>query len=990
MPWTNIRPIIPPPAGIRQQWTRAIIRNTLYMFQQGTPFIMEVDTSIPGDVNIIDQVPTFLNMAGIEGIFEARSRMGAWDTTNSIFWSDTTDVLDFVPDLKTRANSVKVDALKGNIIMILPATEGFIIYTTANIVGARYAPNTQKVFEFFEISDNLGIFSDYSVMVGEGETAHYAYTNGGLYRIQNQRGGAEPIATEVSDYITSFQQSPRISFHLNRYIALWLFGEGVDDARTVRQRNFIDAVTYWRQNRFPYEEYLNQYLNMQGLLAIDGGIGFTDEFPLLCYPEIPGLCDDNVLWYAFIDEWNLIELEVKTAQVEAWISDGGTGLQWISSASDRGLGTPEDLLVLSDETYDTYLPDGRPIYQDAVTLLRYSFDPNALMMYQAYVFQAKDLENSNHIQSLNAYFSTAHTTTRNPRVRHDVISQDPAIQVISDVTEPAEILADRRTLEYASAETKDPNTGNITFTNVRKITTEAFATQTRRVEIESFSILVNGAFVETRFPADGGSHDGDILSTSQVVIDSAATRSAQGLSYIDASNFLGLFDSDVNLARFFIQQDPSGLFAKGQPVNTLADDTHEASGALPPNLTQYRTWSTGSDLAAHTDRCTFANMRNFTQNRAYGSQHFVADLTETLFFEGVDDDTNEDVYSRRLEQINTITYPNFDVFGDDILTLDPIILIDEIPIKSEIIPTAFATVTRADGAKPATYLEQYYQDSLIEGISLLQVFQNAGWTIGAPPASVPNTPPTFLISGGSPGNVYNLDPTGSFEEYFGTGLLCQRLIDFNVTNDNISGSDNKFVPFEQEVLPDITLPETVFLTQTGAPGQLYPLYNRALIFDRLLEKWGTCDVDFRLFLDYSPINEITYDPILEEFVTRFTYDNFLSRLGSLSPTGMLVLFDDQPDDAYLVYGKIGWRRSKLTMMSEIFMEFAENCNANFILESSLDRRTLDPYNMRSIPLVRAGETWHGTVSARWFNLVIRGRRFHLTGLEFQGITLGRE
>ena len=993
MPWTNIRPITPPAAGIRLLWTKAIIRNTLYLFQQGTEFIMRVDTSTPGDVEIIDETPTFLNLAGIEGIFEARSRMGAWDSTNSIFWSDTSDVLDFVPDLKTRANSVKVDALKGNIIMILPATEGFIIYTTANIVGARYAPNTQKVFEFFEISDNIGIFSDYSVMIGESETAHYAFTNGGLYRIENKRGGAQPITPEVTDYITSFQQSPRLSFHLNRYIAIWLFGEGVDDARTVRQKNFIDAVTYWRQNRFPYDEYLNSYTHMQGLLAPDAGYDFTDGFPLTCYPEIPLVCDDNVLWYSYVEESNLIELEIVDVETRGWIANDVDSEFFISAASDKATYNRTEL-HLSEDTVDKYRPNGFPLYERSRILLRYSFDPNALIMYQAYVWQAQDLNNFHHLQTIQSRFSDGQVYDVNPRVLHDEISSDPAIQVISDVTTPAAVAGDRRFLEYESFEVFNPTANTITYTNVRKITTESFSAQTSRLEIESFSRVFNASFIETRFPADGGSHDGDLIAADTEVIDVGATAQSQGLDFIDPSNNLGLFEGDDAFRLFFIQENPDGFAKEGQFVRCLADSTHEASGTVPPNFTEYKIWSTGSDIVGHSDRCTYANIRNFTNNRAYAAFNQFRDLTIVLKFEFTDIDTNEDVYSRRLTQENTDSYPDFDLLGPDILTLPSVPLIEEIPIKQQTNAIAFATVTRADGAKPATFLEQYYQDSLIQEVPLLQIFQENGWTVTGPPAVIPNTPPTFDVAGGSPGNQYNAVVTGSFAEYFGAGLLCNKLIDFPVSANTLSDVDpdfdSKFQPFEQEVLPDISLPETVFLTQTGAPGQLYPVYNRALVFDRLLEKWGTCDTDFRLFLDFSPINEVTYDPILEEFVTRFTYDNFLSRLGMLAVTGMLIQFDDQPDDAYLVYGKIGWRRSKLTMMSEVFMEFAENPNANFILESSLDRRTLDPYNMRSIPLVRAGETWHGTVSARWFNFVIRGRRFHLTGLEFQGTTLGRE
>ena len=50
----------------------------------------------------------FVNFDAIEGLFEARSRLGLWDTDNSHYWGDTADVLNFTPDLRTRANTVKV------------------------------------------------------------------------------------------------------------------------------------------------------------------------------------------------------------------------------------------------------------------------------------------------------------------------------------------------------------------------------------------------------------------------------------------------------------------------------------------------------------------------------------------------------------------------------------------------------------------------------------------------------------------------------------------------------------------------------------------------------------------------------------------------------------------------------------------------------------------------------------------------------------------
>ena len=1002
MPWQKIYDTTVPPVGVRTLWTRAIVQNKLYFFRQGNPFILELDTSTPGAVEIIEQVDTngFVNMDAIEGVFEARSRLGLWDTDNSHYWGDTADVLNFTPDLRTRANTVKVDALKGNIILVLGSTEGFITYTTANIVGGTYAQQSQKVFNFFEIADNLGIFSDYSVTKAEDGT-HFAYTNGGLYKVSNNKGGLQPFATEVTDYLTSFQQSPRLSHHLNRYLAVWLHDEGIEFGRTIRQKNFVDAATYWRQ-QFAYPDYLNNPGVFLEALTPDAGYPFNDGFPFACYPEV-GLCPpetaSNILWGMAVQEYPNYELEKIELDIVEW-DDTGVPLQFIPVHKDPITGE-----IVAATSYkrnqwvatEASTADIRLNHRGFAlgVFNRFGFDPHELLMYQSYVWQAEDKENADHILN-DSIMADDELSSVNDQWEHTVTFRDPSPQLISDTTVvDDDIRDDFKKGTYETVFEHDLNTNEFVFTNLRIIETEVFGPNTRTTKIESFTVRFSDTPITTvESPSDFGARDGEIITgPTPVVTVPPADSTTDGVVFLAnprAGSLVGAYEVDFNF-----QTEFNGLIAVDGESDKAEIDFNRAfqeivalGDSTSNPATDYRKWSTGSTLAATSDRCTYGNLRNFTKNRGITATEITRTFTTRLQYAG-DDIAGDSIYIHIREQTVDVKY-NIERLYPDLPNLP--VAPTTIPQKYDLYPVPLATITRLDGANPSAVIKQYYEDSVIEGVDIRQIYLNNGWIVAAPPSAVPFVPPTFQQASPPAGNWYNgTDPSGTFLEYFLKGLQCGKLTPFGVWPWNID-TVGKFQEGLEPIpsLPDLTGPETVFLTQTGAPGQFFPTWTRVIIWDRLLERWGTCDVPLSLFIDFSPINEVTYDPILEEAVTRFTYDNFLSRLGAVLESGVTTMWDDAPEDSFIVYGKIGFRRSKITMMQEIFLEFAENPNANIILESSLDRRTLDPYNMRSEPIFRAGHTWYGTISARWFNIIVRGSRWHLTGLEYMGSTLGKE
>ncbi len=1004
MAWQKIYDIVPPGGSVRNLWSKAVVQNQLFLFHQTNPFFLIVDTTVPGAVTITESIDTggFLNMAAIQGIHEARSRLGYWDTDNSQGWGDTADVLDFTPSLRTRANTVKVDAVKGNIIYILGSTEGFITYTTANIVGATYDSSSQKVFNFFEIADNIGVFSDYSITKAD-DGQHFAYTNGGLYKVQNQRGGLAPFATEVTDYITSFQQSPRLSHHLNRYLAIWLHDEGIEFARTVRQRNFLDAETYWRQ-QFAYNpEYLNNPPVFLEALTPNTGHKFNDGLPFDCYPEVP-LCpdQDNILWGLAAQDFPNFELEEIEIDSIEW-DDGGTGAEYIPLKINT-VTLEQDFA----ESYkrQQYVPTRASFAKVATEfpgftinpVVRYGFDPHALLMYQAYIWQAEDNNNFQHLLS-KSIMEDNQTASVNDTWEHPVNSRTGVVNV-SDTTIAAVIDVTLRSGSYESSVAEDLDADEYVFTNSRLIVIEDAIANTRRIIVDTAEVRLDRNPTEVRI-VDSGASDGLIFAGPTPVVTSIpANQGTQGIAYL-ANAVVGDYEDDTIFATNFLtpisvdnltdlttegEYDETELNIVFQEVATLGTEAYEVGW-------QPQVWSTGSIISAVSDRCTYGEIRNFTKNRAVTDTITTRTFTTFFDFQGEDPDTGESVYLLRREQDIETDYNQNRLHPDLLNEPGP-----DISLKYSLLPVPLAIITNETGANPAGVLKPMFAYAATQGIDIRQAYADWGWTVLTPPAAMPYVPPEFTQAAPPIGNTYNgTDPSGTFEEYFTEGLHCTRLLPREVWPVHLStlgnGFDNKFENALEKFFnqPDLTGPETVFLTQTGAPGQFFPIWNRVLIWDRLLQRWGTCDQPLALFIDLSPINEVTYDPILEDAVTRFTYDNFLSRLGAVLENGQTVMWDDAPEDSYLVYGKIGFKRSGLTMMQEIFLEFAENPNANIILESSLDRRTLDPYNMRSEPIFRAGHTWHGTISARWFNIIVRGSRYHLTGMEFLGLPLtGRE
>jgi len=202
--------------GVFNPWTWAIVKNRLYCYRNGQGAGTYVLRLLQDGTAWEQLTPTFANMAQIEGIFEARGRLGMWDTTGSIYTSSVTDPIDFTPAIKTHANVTKVDAVRGNIVLVLGFKDGFIIYSTASIIQATYQGGT-TIFKYRSLNKTQGILNTDAVTVVDDVT-QFAYTQAGLYAVTQQ--GLQAISPEASTYIQSSKISPRLDFLENRYLSI--------------------------------------------------------------------------------------------------------------------------------------------------------------------------------------------------------------------------------------------------------------------------------------------------------------------------------------------------------------------------------------------------------------------------------------------------------------------------------------------------------------------------------------------------------------------------------------------------------------------------------------------------------------------------------------------------------------------------------------------------------------------------------------------------
>ena len=210
-------------------WSSCVIDNTLYMYQAGLSCYYKTNTST-GSLVLDAVIPSFLNMAGQEGIFKAGTRLGFWDALNSISWSSAVDMADFTPAIETIAGNMTFSDVLGDIILIKEHGKGFIVYSESSIVGVRYQESDNIIWDASIIFSSTGILSPDAVVTGSGESEHFVSSNKGfihigVYSYLTLKYDAAYLFVELFDFLKAANDTPVLTLLNRRYLCIEVFNE---------------------------------------------------------------------------------------------------------------------------------------------------------------------------------------------------------------------------------------------------------------------------------------------------------------------------------------------------------------------------------------------------------------------------------------------------------------------------------------------------------------------------------------------------------------------------------------------------------------------------------------------------------------------------------------------------------------------------------------------------------------------------------------------
>ena len=208
------------------QWTYCFINNTMYAYAQGHS---EVLTFTPAAFSITfgSFTPSFLNMAGQIGIFKAGTRLGFWDSMNSISWSSTFDTHDFTPSLETLAGNMIFSDVVGRITTILEKADGFVIYSASTVVLVLFDSVGSLVWTGKKLLDG-GIINPRSVCFGSSNEEHYAFTTIGIIKLGTMVSSDSSltinfILPEVFDLLKESRKPVYLDCLNSRYLMVQVF-----------------------------------------------------------------------------------------------------------------------------------------------------------------------------------------------------------------------------------------------------------------------------------------------------------------------------------------------------------------------------------------------------------------------------------------------------------------------------------------------------------------------------------------------------------------------------------------------------------------------------------------------------------------------------------------------------------------------------------------------------------------------------------------------
>lgn len=172
-----------------------------------------------------------------------------------------------------------------------------------------------------------------------------------------------------------------------------------------------------------------------------------------------------------------------------------------------------------------------------------------------------------------------------------------------------------------------------------------------------------------------------------------------------------------------------------------------------------------------------------------------------------------------------------------------------------------------------------------------------------------------------------------------------------------------------------------YVLQVGSPFIYYPTFRGSLVLDLALKKWGKQKNDFQVLIDLQPINQ--FSPGLLTNLDR----GMDAALQLVDQT--IMIFDEEPDDSRITYGKIGGYRLGMTDFLECRVHNRRPCTGVLSIDSSMDGRTIDASLQFTVAYASSQVIEaYPDISARWHVITMSGI-YDLTGLEARTTIVSR-
>lgn len=964
---------------ILEEWTHCIIENTLYFYKQGNAVVYYTNINATPELEILSFVPSFLNMAGQMGIFKAGTRLGFWDSANSVSWSSNLDLHDFTPSLETMAGSTIFGSIVGRIMLCKAHGEGFVVYSTRSVVGVDFSVTSNLLWDAKKVLDNTGIAHSRAVVSGTNDSEHYMYGTTGIYRVggfspSEGRYSSEAVLPELYDYLGKSRTPITLTLLQDRFLC---FSAGSSDAiygQTAFRTVAVDS----------YSTIVNWYLP-------------TSE------PPTPTVVVDKPLIVEIITSITTVN-PITTASKEANY-DVSLSILLIGNSS-------KDIIHIVNPAYPPVPTLYDTSYNDLGDML-VSGEASYPLLAE-YLNESKGLEFS-PIHDVRPGFFSLHASSDRQRL-------GKLIDIQENYWVEQEITLDR----YAQSFSGELASSLPYYSNSEVIgeyyIAKSFLSGKGRVEVLSSNDFlhhsaddVGNKLVLRKYFSEIAVIKGKVPSSnitsvpytegSPPIEDWLTEKNYARLcvgSLVTASKlYTPVHLPSTALARraHFMHRPSNDSMELGTSYGTyiLAHDvdsnpTGELSQTLQ-DMTEAEILSTASDYDMKNTASAGippSDAYNTYLGRTYNKGAIGRVAYKSVYSEG---DTIVELYYYEFKKVKVnyilVPYDSHTPVTSGSYFVHILLGTGYEKIDTNTYPFTSTSYNGESSDKLEVSFIQGdfgYSDFTADLIkwdyfnpyTLDIVSSTAASTIINPPVLTPTTG----------GNLNNRDtwaysiytaPSNSYYEQ-ANGKFGIYSIGEGIGEVQVYSTPPAANTFQIGLNSVVTVPGTNFILQTGGIDTAYPMYAGSFVFDMQLKKWGKYKGDHMLMVETTPINSSISSTI--------TYTDLGMDAASFKGDGFLHPFSNEPADSYIKYGKLGVYRLGMTSLQEVRIHQAQASNYKVQIGSSKEGLAVTDLSDEVTYSSNMSSTTYCSVSARWHSIKISGT-FDLTGLEIRTKIAGR-